>query len=155
MSSFSEEIRRSWENIKFMNPSAVRDLYEQSLQFCPNYFKYNPRSFDDPFHDLPEALRREYRALTLMKMEKIKRKLWRPWWKIQSRGEVLLAILKSYSWQIRERLQTLGWKFEDDYLRAKILIRQYSWKDVSRNFKRLKIGRFKNLKLSKWRNVKN
>jgi hypothetical protein len=139
LSSFSKEIRRSWESIKFMNPSEVRGLYEQSLQFCPNYFKYNPRGFDDPFHDLPEAIRREYRALTLTKTEKIKRKLWRPWWKIQSRGEALLAILKFYSWQIRDRLQTLGWKFEDDYLRAKILIRQYSWKDFSHNSKRVKI----------------
>jgi hypothetical protein len=92
LSSFSNGIRRSWESIKFMNPSEVRVLYEESLRFGPNYFKHNPRGFDDPFHDLPEAIRREYRSLTLSRSEIVKRKLWRYWWRIRYREPTLLTI---------------------------------------------------------------
>jgi hypothetical protein len=147
LSSFSTEIRRSWESIKFMEPREVRDLYEQSLQFCPNYFKHNPRGFDDPFHDLPEAIRREYRALTLSRSEIVKRKVWRYWWKIRYREPTLLTISQAYLSEILYRARVLGRKFQNYYLRAKTLIFHFSWKDVTRNFKYLKIRKSRNMKI--------
>jgi len=72
LSSFSPEIRRSWETREFNDPMDVKDLYAQGLRACPHYFEHNLRGFDDPFYDLPEAIRREYRAPTKKRVEALK-----------------------------------------------------------------------------------
>jgi hypothetical protein len=75
LSYFSDDIRRSWETVKFQEPTEVKALYEQALRVCEHYFEHNPRDFADPFYDLPEEVRREYRVLMQRRTEIIRLKL--------------------------------------------------------------------------------
>jgi len=75
LSLFSKHLRQYWEQAKFKDPQDVKDLYEQCLKVCSDFFQHNPREFDDPFYDLLEGIRREYRSLIGRKSEAIRLKL--------------------------------------------------------------------------------
>jgi hypothetical protein len=64
LSLYSYKARQAWEDAKFKDADEVRGEYEKALNACPNYFKHNPRDFPDPFYDLLECIRQEYRELT-------------------------------------------------------------------------------------------
>jgi t-SNARE complex subunit (syntaxin) len=69
LSQFSSKIQRSWERAKFENPEDIKHKYQQCLRVCPDFFEHNPRDFEDPFHDMLEAIRQEYRRLTRRKID--------------------------------------------------------------------------------------
>lgn len=83
LSLFSHNIRRAWESAKFKDPQDIKTLYEQCIDVCANFFEHNPRDFEDPFHDLLEAVRQEYRTLTRRKKEVFVWGLQRNWFKVR------------------------------------------------------------------------
>jgi len=86
LSLFSNGIKKSWESVKFRNPDDVRRQYEQCLSVCKNFFKHNPRDFDDPFYDLLEAIRQEYRQLTRSNKQRIRSMIFALRWRLSIKG---------------------------------------------------------------------
>ena len=64
LSLFSEKIKRAWEDAKYQDYEETRKDYKKALGVCKNYFRHNPRDFPDPFYDLLDSIRQEYRELT-------------------------------------------------------------------------------------------
>lgn len=69
LSYFSDNVKDSWERIRFYEASEIKNQYEKALKICSNFFEQNPRDFDDPFYDLLVDIRKEYRSLTRKKLE--------------------------------------------------------------------------------------
>jgi hypothetical protein len=92
LSLFSPAIRKHWETAKSRDALEVRQEYERGLRVCPDFFAHNPRGFDDPFFDLPQAIRQEYRRLV-----KPRRKLGnsRAVWKLRRAGSRIGGLLSS------------------------------------------------------------
>jgi hypothetical protein len=69
LSLFSSSIRDHWEKAKFLDPQETKNEYERGLGVCPHFFEHNARDFDDPFIDLLEAIRQEYRKMTRRRID--------------------------------------------------------------------------------------
>jgi len=80
LSLFSPRIRDFWEKAKFLDPQETKSEYERGLEVCPHFFEHNARDFDDPFLDLLEAVRQEYRA---MSRPRINPSSWAVAWKLR------------------------------------------------------------------------
>jgi hypothetical protein len=123
LSSFSPEICRSWEAVRFEDPMVVIDRYAQALQACPHYFEHNPRDFDDPFYDLPWAIRQEYQTLTQKRGEVLKWKGQRYWYRTRRRWVAHRSKAHEYALQTRASTKALSWKCQRFYSRIRHLIR--------------------------------
>jgi hypothetical protein len=64
LSLFSDKIKSSWEDAKYKDYQDVRKDYKKALGICKHYFKHNQRDFPDPFYELLDSIRQEYRELT-------------------------------------------------------------------------------------------
>ena len=71
LSLFSTVVQRHWGNTLNENPVNVRNEYKKCLEVCPDYFTHNPRDFEDPYYDLLQQIRDDYRKMTRNKMENI------------------------------------------------------------------------------------
>jgi hypothetical protein len=80
---FSRSIRRNWEDAKFKDPETIKREYDKALEICPTFFEHNPRDFDDPFYDLLEGIRQEYRHLTRSKLTSLRWFFERLWYKLK------------------------------------------------------------------------
>jgi hypothetical protein len=85
LSQFSNDTRRLWEDAKSTDPEDVKEEYARSLDVCQRFFEHNPRGFDDPFVDLPDRIRREYRELLMTPRERLRESFdrntrWMPFW---------------------------------------------------------------------------
>lgn len=69
LSLFSPRIQRLWEDANYHDPSEVKHKYEKCLAVCPKFFRHNVQDFDDPYLEILDRIRMEYRAL---KQERIK-----------------------------------------------------------------------------------
>lgn len=71
LSLFSSNVQRYWSDTLTSDPNEVKKEYQKSLEVCPNYFSHNPRDFSDPYIDLLENIRNDYRKLTRKRIENI------------------------------------------------------------------------------------
>jgi len=69
LSLFSENAQIYWSDILTSDPIEVKNEYHKSLEVCPNYFRHNSRDFADPYLDLLQNIRDDYRKLTKKKFE--------------------------------------------------------------------------------------
>jgi len=76
-SFFSDQIQRFWDNTRVAVPESIRNEYCKAKEVCSDYFTHNDRDFDDPYHDLVQAICYEYRSLTRSKAERFLGLTWR------------------------------------------------------------------------------
>jgi hypothetical protein len=94
LSQFSDDIQRAWQDSRFDEPEDVHKKYDQALASCKNFFKYNNRDFTDPYYDLLNTIRRDYRELTSKRFSsRFSKQLW-------SRLLRLRWSLESFIWKI-------------------------------------------------------
>jgi hypothetical protein len=69
LSFFSDDVQRYWHDIITSDPKEVIKQYNDSLEICPNFFQHNPRGFSDPYIDILESIRNDYKKMTKKKIE--------------------------------------------------------------------------------------
>jgi len=97
LSLFDYDIRQCWERARFKDPAEVRSEYEKALRVCPHFFEHNPRDFDDPFVDIAERIREEYRNMTLSRSRQMRWTLGSFAWKLARP----FRAVRSWWWQVR------------------------------------------------------
>jgi|GEM_PF-2566528 len=75
LSYFSDDVQRYWHDIITSAPNEIIKQYNDSLAVCPNYFQHNRREFSDPYIDILESIRNDYRKMTRKKIEIVVEKI--------------------------------------------------------------------------------